>query len=153
MVPTVDVAARLWEQLQGLSRGLDPSRPSFPTVRVTLDSGSVLEVFRAEPVEAAIAAWRVRGFATSTVAPPRADAATTREPVHAPPASKAAVRLAVILGTRDGRAMVTERVSDETEEAVVGGLVVSAEPSERALIDLSEAIATAVRSLMGDPTT
>lgn len=128
MVPTVDVAARLWEQLEGLSRGLDPRQLTVPTVRVTVDSGAVLEVFRAEPVEAAMAAWRVRGFTGGT-----------------------AVRLAVILGTRDGRAMVTERVSDESEEAVVGGLVVSAEPGERALVDLSEAIARAVRALMGDP--
>lgn len=136
MVPTVDVASRLWEHLQGLARGLDPLRPSIPTVRVTLDSGAMLEVFRAEPVEASIAAWRVRGFTG-------ASSAIDRSPV----------RLAVILGTRDGRAMVTERVSDETEEALVGGLVVSAEPGERALIDLSEAIAAAVRALMGEPPT
>jgi hypothetical protein len=123
MVPTVDVAARLWEHLEGLSRGLDPQQLSIPTVRVTVDSGAMLEVFRAEPVEAAMAAWRVRGFTGGT-----------------------AVRLAVILGTRDGRAMVTERVSDESEEAVVGGLV-----GERALVDLSEAIARAVRALMGEP--
>lgn len=142
MVPTVDVATRLWEQLEGLSRGLDPLRPSFPTVRVTLDSGAMLEVFRAEPVEAAIAAWRVRGFTG-----PAAPVAT-----HRPPrAASAPVRLAVILGTRDGRAMVTERVSGDSEEALVGGLVVSAEPGERALVDLSEAIAAAVRALMGDP--
>jgi hypothetical protein len=128
MVPTVDVAARLWEHLEGLSRGLDPRQLTIPTVRVTVDSGAMLEVFRADPVEAAMAAWRVRGFTGGT-----------------------AVRLAVILGTRDGRAMVTERVSDESEEAVVGGLVVSAEPGQRALVDLSEAIARAVRALMGDP--
>lgn len=135
MVPTVDVASRLWEHLEGLARGLDPLRPSIPTVRVTLDSGAMLEVFRAEPVEAAIAAWRVRGFtgASSVVA------------------KSSAVRLAVILGTRDGRAMVTERVSGDSEEALVGGLVVSAEPGERALVDLSEAIAAAVRALMGEP--
>lgn len=153
MVPTVDVATRLWEQLEGLSRGLDPLRPSFPTVRVTLDSGAMLEVFRAEPVEASIAAWRVRGF---TGAPPSARARSMpagadepSSPVARPPGSP--VRLAVILGTRDGRAMVTERVSGESEEALVGGLVVSVEPGERALVDLSEAIATAVRALMGEP--
>lgn len=138
MVPTVDVAARLWEQLEGLSQGLDPARSSIPTVRITLDSGSVLEVFRAEPVEASIAAWRVRGFTGNAIS------AVPRPP-------KPGVRLAVILGTKDGRAMVTERVSDETEEAMVGGLVVSAERGERALIDLSEAIAAAVRALMGEP--
>lgn len=140
MVQT-EVAARLWEQLGDLSRGLDPAEPSIPTVRVTLDSGSVLEVFRAEPVESTIAAWRVRGFTGPT--------AIKQSVASGPPTSTSkAVRLAVILGTRDGRAMVTERVSDETEEALVGGLVVDAEPSTRALIDLSEAIATAVRALM-----
>lgn len=143
MVPTVDVAARLWEHLEGLSRGLDPQRPSIPTVRVTLDSGAMLEVFRAEPVEATIAAWRVRGFTGGTPLVPSSRASTPR--------SATAVRLAVILGTRDGRAMVTERVSGTAEEAVVGGLVVSAEPGERSLVDLSEAIAAAVRAFMGDP--
>jgi hypothetical protein len=142
MVPTVDVATRLWEQLEGLARGLDPLRPCIPTVRVTLDSGAMLEVFRAEPVEASIAAWRVRGFTGGSSGVARVPSTTS-----------SAVRLAVILGTRDGRAMVTERVSDESEEAVVGGLVVSAEPGERALVDLSEAIATAVRALMGEPPT
>lgn len=140
MVPTVDVAARLWEHLEGLSRGLDPLRPSFPTVRVTLDSGAMLEVFRAEPVEATIAAWRVRGFTSG--------APSMGHRPAAPSAAAAAVRLAVILGTRDGRAMVTERVSGESEEALVGGLVVKAEPGERALVELSEAIAAAVRALM-----
>ncbi len=142
MVPTVDVASRLWEQLEGLSRGLDPHRPSIPTVRVTLDSGAMLEVFRAEPVEAAIAAWRVRGFTGGTPI-----VASHRPSI---PRSATTVRLAVILGTRDGRAMVTERVSGSADEALVGGLVVSAEPGERSLIDLSEAIAAAVRALMGD---
>jgi hypothetical protein len=141
MVPTVDVATRLWEHLEGLARGLDPLRPYIPTVRVTLDSGAMLEVFRAEPVEASIAAWRVRGFTGGSSAVERSRSSS----------ASAAVRLAVILGTRDGRAMVTERVSGDSEEALVGGLVVSAEPGERALVDLSEAIAAAVRALMGEP--
>lgn len=147
MVPTVDVASRLWEHLEGLARGLDPLRPSIPTVRVTLDSGATLEVFRAEPVEASIAAWRVRGF---TGASSGASSVVERARMTSRPTSSA-VRLAVILGTRDGRAMVTERVSGDEEEALVGGLVVSAEPGERALVDLSEAIAAAVRALMGEP--
>jgi hypothetical protein len=141
MVPTVDVATRLWEHLEGLARGLDPLRPSIPTVRVTLDSGAMLEVFRAEPVEASIAAWRVRGFTGGSTGVEHSRVSS----------SGSAVRLAVILGTRDGRAMVTERVSGDSEEALVGGLVVNAEPGERALVDLSEAIAAAVRKLMGDP--
>lgn len=152
MVPTVDVATRLWEQLEGLSRGLDPLRPSIPTVRVTLDSGAMLEVFRAEPVEASIAAWRVRGF-TGAPLSARRSIAGGLEGARLPGSGSSAVRLAVILGTRDGRAMVTERVTGDSEEALVGGLVVSAEPGERALVDLSEAIATAVRALMGEPPT
>jgi hypothetical protein len=155
MVPTVDVASRLWEQLEGLSRGLDPLRPSIPTVRVTLDSGAMLEVFRAEPVEASIAAWRVRGFTGAPLSPRRSTIGSTEGAssfvTRSPSPASSAVRLAVILGTRDGRAMVTERVSGESEEALVGGLVVSAEPGERSLVDLSEAIATAVRALMGEP--
>lgn len=156
MVPTVDVATRLWEQLEGLSRGLDPLRPAIPTVRVTVDSGAMLEVFRAEPVEAAIVAWRVRGF-TGAPSSPRARSGTddvewvSSSVVRPSGSASSAVRLAVILGTRDGRAMVTERVSGDSEEALVGGLVVSVEPGERSLVDLSEAIATAVRALMGEP--
>jgi hypothetical protein len=133
---------------------LDPQRPSIPTVRVTLDSGAMLEVFRADPVEAAMTAWRVRGFGSGpSAASGRLETSPAIDPAIGEPERppKPAVRLAVILGTRDGRAMVTERVSDDTAEAVVGGLVVSAEPGERALVDLSEAIATAVRALMGDP--
>ena len=84
----------------------------------------------AERVEAAMEAWRVRGFTD--------DGASTR--------------LAVILGTRDGRAMVTERVSNDRELAVVGGMVVEASSNTRALSDLSEAIANAVRRLMGERT-
>ena len=148
MVPTVDVASRLWEHLEGLARGLDPLRTSIPTVRVTLDSGAMLEVFRAEPVEASIAAWRVRGFTGPSSG---ASSLVARTRVPSPSSTSSSVRLAVILGTRDGRAMVTERVSGDSEEALVGGLVVSAEPGERALVDLSEAIAAAVRALMGEP--
>lgn len=117
----------LWRALEGLGAGLDPDRPVIPTVRVTMDSGAVLEVFRADRVEATMVAWRVRGFTD--------DGSTTR--------------LAVILGTQDGRAMVTERVSGD-EEAVVGGMVVESAPNERSLADLSEAIAVAIRNRMAE---
>lgn len=119
-----DMTQRLWGALEGLAQGLPPHQPIVPTVRVVVDSGAVLEVFRAERVEAAMEAWRVRGFTD--------DGSTTR--------------LAVILGTRDGRAMVTERVSNE--QAVVGGMVVEASSNTRSLSDLSQAIADAVRELM-----
>jgi hypothetical protein len=129
MVDPGKVTAALWEALEGLYRGLDPEQPTVPTVRVVVDSGAVLEVFRAERVEATMVAWRVRGFAEH--------GKTTR--------------LAVILGTQDGRAMVTERVSSNGEPAVVGGMVVKSAPATRALSELSEAIAQAIRRLMEDP--
>lgn len=123
-----DLTDRLWGALEGLAQGLPEAQPTVPTVRVVVDSGAVLEVFRAERVEAAMEAWRVRGFTD--------DGCTTR--------------LAVILGTRDGRAMVTERVSNEHDLAVVGGMVVEASANKRSLNDLSQAIADAVRELMED---
>ena len=76
----------------------------------------------------AMVAWRVRGFTDD-----------------------GSVRLAVILGTQDGRAMVTERVIPEQASTVVAGLVTGFEPSKRGISDLSEAIAAAVRERMGDP--
>ena len=97
-------------------------------------------------VQAFIAYWRVRGFTG-----PSSGVSSLVDRTRVPSPKSSAVRLAVILGTRDGRAMVTERVSGDSEEALVGGLVVSAEPGERALVDLSEAIAAAVRALMGEP--
>lgn len=123
-----DLTQHLWGALEGLAEGLPPQQPVVPTVRVVVDSGAVLEVFRAERVEAAMEAWRVRGFTD--------DGSTTR--------------LAVILGTRDGRAMVTERVSNDEDLAVIGGMVVEASVNTRSLSDLSQAIADAVRGLMGD---
>jgi len=129
MLEPVELSQRLWGALAGLAQGLPPRQPLVPTVRVVVNSGAVLEVFRAERVEATMEAWRVRGFTD--------DGSTTR--------------LAVILGTQDGRAMVTERVSNDEDLAVVGGMVVEAESNTRSLSDLSEAIANAVRELMGEP--
>ncbi|MCA9649276.1 MAG: hypothetical protein H6712_11005 [Myxococcales bacterium] len=127
MTKAEDAAARLWPALEALAAGLDPDEPTIPTVRVALEGGAVLEVFRAEPVEASMIAWRVRGFTNGS-----------------------SVRLAVILGTTDGRAMVTERVDTEDDHAVVGGLVADVEPSRRSIDDLSAAIAEAVRARMSE---
>lgn len=118
----------LWSALQGLEVGLLPEETTVPTVRIQVEGGAVLEVFRAQVVEAAMVAWRVRGFTDD-----------------------GSVRLAVILGTQDGRAMVTERVIPEQASTVVAGLVTGFEPSKRGISDLSEAIAAAVRERMGDP--
>lgn len=120
-----DAASRLWTALEGLAEGLDPEQSTIRTVRVSLEGGAVLEVFRAERIDAPMIAWRVRGFTNGTT-----------------------VRLAVVLGTVDGRAMVTERVSTDDDQAVVGGLVGGVELGERSLSDLSTAIADAVRARM-----
>lgn len=126
--PNDDLAPRLWDALEGLAVGLLPERDAIPTVRVLLDSGKTLEVFWAERVEGApMVAWRVRGFTDGT-----------------------AVRLAAILGTRDGRAMVTERVDAGDDQAPLGGLVAEVGAGERSIADLSQAIADAVRERMGD---
>lgn len=122
-------ASRLWPALEGLARGIPPERATLPVVRIRLDGGTVFEVFRADPVEAAMVAWRVRGFCEG---------------------EGASDRLAVILGTLDGRAMVTERVSGESDQPAVAGLVVGVEPGERSLADLSTVIAEAIRAQMDE---
>lgn len=126
--PNDTLAPRLWEALEGLAMGLLPERDTIPTVRVLLDNGNALEVFRAERVRRApMVAWRVRGFTDGTT-----------------------VRLAAILGTRDGRAMVTEHVDAGGSQAALGGLVAEVHAAERSIADLSQAIADAVRERMGN---
>lgn len=124
-----DVARRLWAGLEALARGLPAEGSRIPTVRVTIEGGAVLEVFRAQRVPASAIAWRVRGFTDE------------------------GVRLAAILGTNDGRAMVRTTVSDtDTVASVLGGMVIDAAPGDRDIAELSEAIANAIRALMGkDP--
>jgi hypothetical protein len=124
-----DVARRLWAGLEALAKGLPAEGSRIPTVRVTIEGGAVLEVFRAQRVPAAAIAWRVRGFTDE------------------------GVRLAAILGTNDGRAMVRTTVSaTDTATSVLGGMVIEAAPGDRDIAELSEAIANAIRALMGkDP--
>jgi hypothetical protein len=119
-----DVVDRLWAGLRALAAGLPAEGSRIPTVRVTIEGGAVLEVFRAERVPAAAVAWRVRGFTDD------------------------GVRLAAILGTNDGRAMVTTATSGDAEASPIGGMVIDAAPSDRDIAELSEAIANAIRGLM-----
>lgn len=126
MTDAWDAATRLWTGLEGLARGLPPEGRTVPTVRVCVDGGAVFEVFRADRVPAAVVAWRVRAF------------------------TEDGVRVAAILGTADGRATLTTASGQGGSDAPpVGGLVLDASPGERDISDLSEAIAAAVRALMG----
>lgn len=122
-------ATRLFSGLDALSAGLPAEGSRIPTVRVTVEGGATLEIFRADRVAAAPVAWRVRAF------------------------TEDGVRVAAILGTNDGRAMVRTAVGpDDPAAAAVGGLVIEASSAERDMSDLSEAIAAAIRALVGpDP--
>jgi hypothetical protein len=98
-----------------------------PVVRLTLDDGECLEVFRAEQVRERPIAWRIRGF----------DGGNPQREL-----------VALVLGTLDGRATVMRALA---EGATAGGsTVVSAEPSSRRIADLAELIARRVRERFGD---
>lgn len=126
MTQPSDMTARLRRAFETLEVGLLPDKQTIPTAVVTVDSGARLSVFRVHPVEAPAIAWRVRGFDDA-----------------------GEVKLAVILGAQDGRAMVTAAVTPDQASQVLGGMVTAVESSERSLNDLSEAMANAVRTLMG----
>lgn len=119
-------ADRLWAGLRSLGQGLPAQGSRVPTVRVTVEGGQVLEIFRADEVPAAAVAWRVRAFTDE------------------------GVRVAAILGTHDGRAMVRTAVGpDDSPSSAVGGIVIDATSGDRDIADLSEAIANAIRAWMG----
>lgn len=118
-----EAAARLWEELEGLARGLPAEGTRVPTVKVVVEGGATLEVFRAERIAAKVVAWRVRCFADQ------------------------GVRVAAILGTHDGRATLTT-AAGPADAPSGGGLIIDVTPAERDIADLSEAIATAIRALM-----
>ncbi len=98
-----------------------------PVVKLTLDDGEAIDVFRAEQVRERPIAWRIRGF----------DGATPPHEV-----------VALVLGTLDGRATIMRTLA---EGATPGGsTVVSAEAGTRRIADLAELIARRVRERFGD---
>lgn len=127
------IVERLHTAFDQLAKGLAPQDAAVRTCVLTLQDGARWEVFRAEPVPANATAWRVRGFVDGT------DDDT------------AAVGLAAIMATRDGRAILTSAI--DHEGGVLGGPIESVEHGQRSLGDLSAAIAAAVRQRLGPPPT
>lgn len=95
-----------------------------PVVRMVLEDGRTLDVFRAEQLRDRPIVWRTRGFV--------GDIRPTEF-------------LALLLGTVDGRAIVTAGPGDAAAAAMGGQAVVAASRSTRRLADLADLIARRVR--------
>lgn len=118
----VDALGPLFEALVGEVEG------AIAVVRLQLDDGRTLDVFRADRVREKPAAWRLRGFVGDI---------------------RPSEFLAVLLVTVDGRAMVTGPAADAAI-GFDGQLVVGASPATRRIADLAELIARRVRTRFGD---
>ena len=114
----------LWQALADLSVPREQDEREVRCVRLTFADDTALDVFRAYEIGGAVTAWRVRGFT---------------EPGDEE-------RVAVVLGTKDDRALV------QWSPGHTPGMVpvVGHEPTTRSLAELSDAMAAAVRRLMED---
>lgn len=95
-----------------------------PVVRLDIEDGRTLDVFRAEQVRELPIVWRTRGFAGDI---------------------RPAEFVALLLGTTDGRAIVTAGPGDMTSATMNGQAVVRATRTSRRLADLADLIARRVR--------
>lgn len=117
---TIDEVAGLLGQLDG------EYDASLPVVRLTLDDGRTLDVFRGDKVREKPVVWRLRGFV--------GDIRPTEF-------------VALMLGTTDGRVILTTGPGDDA--TMNGAAVVSAVSARRKLADLTDAIARRVRERFG----
>lgn len=101
---------------------------NVPVVRLVLADGRALDVLRATRVRERPVAWRIRGFV--------GDIRPTEF-------------VAVLLGTQDGRALVTAAPGDTAEVLASAQLVVQASAATRRLADLAEVVAARVRARFG----
>jgi hypothetical protein len=118
-------AEALWEGLATL-QGTTTEERALPCVRLATSTGAEFDVYRAERIERHVVVWKVRGFYRD------ADGETTEQ-------------RAVVMGTRDGRAMLTHPASDPPRPSE---MIVDAEQTLRNLADLADVIAAAVRRLV-----
>jgi len=95
-----------------------------PVVRLDIEDGRTLDVFRAEQVRELPIVWRTRGFAGDI---------------------RPAEFVVLLLGTTDGRAIVTAGPGDMTSATMNGQAVVRATRTSRRLADLADLIARRVR--------
>lgn len=114
--------------LAGLGGEIDRE---VPVVRIGVADGRTLDVFRADKLREHPIVWRTRGFAGDI---------------------RPAEFVALLLGTTDGRAIVTAGPGDAAAATMSGQAVVAASRSSRRLTDLAEIIARRVRDRFA-PTT
>jgi len=95
-----------------------------PVVRLVLEDGRTLDVFRAERVREHPIVWRTRGFAGDI---------------------RPAEFVALLLGTTDGRAVVMAGPGDAGSATMGGQAVTGASPAARRLADLADLVARRVR--------
>lgn len=114
----------LWTAIAALSVEAPQDRTVLPCVRLQLADGGSFDVYRADATEGPVTMWRVRGFSEGG-------------------GGAAQESVAVILGTKDGRAILKRTGADAGMTPVSGY-----EETTRSLGDLSQVIAAAVRRLM-----
>lgn len=126
-------AEHLFEMLPGLvdSTG-DETLDRLPCVQVTLHTGASFDIYKARLVREAMPVWSVRGFYT-----PAPDTELALD---------ASERRALVLGTQDGRALVSAPPAG-VDSAFPSEVVVGSEKSSRSLGDLAAVIASAVRAM------
>lgn len=103
---------------------------AVPVVRLRVDDGRQLDVFRAERVRERPVAWRIRGFLGDI------------RPVEF---------VAVLLGALDGRAMLTMAADTAQAGTGAGGEVVQVGAATRRMADLADLVAARVRARFGAP--
>lgn len=101
-----------------------------PVVRLQVEDGRTLDVFRAERLRDRPIVWRTRGFSGDI---------------------RPAEFVALLLGTLDGRAIVTAGPGDATASTMNGQAVVGVSRSSRRLADLADLIARRVRDRFAPP--
>lgn len=116
------VAQRLWALLENFDGEVEDH---VPVVSVRLEGGDVIDVFRAERVRERPIVWRIRGFIGER-----------EEPME--------IR-ALLLGTTDERAVAMTEPGSVDASHMAGQIVTDVRASTRALGDLAEVIAQAIR--------
>jgi hypothetical protein len=124
------VAPRVFEGLAKLAAASDENATELACLRLDLGDGTYLDVYKAEQNPGPVTLWRVRGFHHTSMDPGTGDADRT----------------AVILGTRDNRALLTWPGRPLDAGGTMGGTpIVGATETTRPLDDLAKVIAERLR--------
>ena len=126
-------ATHLFETLPGLTDSTgDETLERLPCVQVTLHTGAFFDIYKARLVREAMPVWSVRGFYTPA---PESDLGLD-----------ASERRALVLGTQDGRALVSAPPAG-VDSVFESEVVVGSKKTSRSLDDLAAVIASAVRAM------